>query len=151
MTKLVAISLLQTCMIAGLPRSPVEGVQFVTPEEADRLIEANQATLAEIEGDDAEDEGDGLDAMSVKNLRALAKAEGATVEGDANTDAVIAAIRAHREDVAKAREELRAELDGLAGEPLVERAKADEVTIAEGADDAAIREAIFAKHFPPAD
>lgn len=149
MSKRVFITLLQTCMIAGLPRSPVEGVQEVDAGEAKRLVDAGMAEMADVGGDDADD--DGLDGKTVKELRDLAKADEVKVESDANKAALIAAIRKHREDDAAAREALKTELDGLDGEKLAERATADEVTYAEGADAGVIREAIFAKHFPPAD
>lgn len=54
MTKMVAIILLQTCMIAGLPRSPVEGVQIVPEDEAERLIDQGMAEIADMEIEEAE-------------------------------------------------------------------------------------------------
>lgn len=64
MPKLVAISLMQTCIIGGLPRSPVEGVQYVSEEEAERLIEQNMAQLATVDTDE--------DAPPPKNARRAA-------------------------------------------------------------------------------
>jgi hypothetical protein len=51
--KFVAIRLLATCMIAGLPRSPAEGLQTVPEGEAKRLIEAGQAVDAEADAETA--------------------------------------------------------------------------------------------------
>lgn len=41
-------------------------------------------------------DGDGLDAMKVKDLRHLAAEEGVEIEGDANKATIIEAIRRHR-------------------------------------------------------
>jgi hypothetical protein len=51
--KFVAIRLLATCMIAGLPRSPAEGLQTVPEADAKRLIEAGQAVDAEADAETA--------------------------------------------------------------------------------------------------
>jgi hypothetical protein len=100
MMKLKAITLLSTCIIAGLPRSPIEGVQTVPEDEANRLIEAGMAEDAS--GDvEVEDENDGLDAMKVPALRSLAADEGITLAGGANKATIIAAIRSAREDEAR--------------------------------------------------
>lgn len=144
MKKMVFITLLQTCMIAGLPRSPVEGAQEVPEDEAKRLVDAGMAEIAEIADTDAEDDDD-LDKKSIKDLKALLKSEGGEAAGNATKDDLIAAINAGRE-----RNAFAVELGALDKAGLVARAKADDVTHAEDADEAALREAITAKRFPPA-
>ena len=95
--KFYPVRLLQTAMIAGKPRSPAEGIQMVSQEERDRLIAARQAEDAEADVDRKDDDGgDGLDGKTVKDLRALAKTEGATIEGDANKATILTAIRDRR-------------------------------------------------------
>ena len=51
--KLVTIALLQTCMIAGLPRSPVEGNQTVPEDEAKRHFDSVLAVFVNDDGDDS--------------------------------------------------------------------------------------------------
>lgn len=138
MAKLVAIALLQTCMIAGLPRSPAEGNQTVPESDAKRLVDAGMAEVVEIEG---EDEGDGLDKMGITNLRKLAKDEGVTVPNftkETEKGVTIAAIRAKREAP-------NDRLDAMTPEKLRETAKAEGVEFADDATDAAIIEAITTK------
>jgi hypothetical protein len=92
-----AITLLSTCIIAGLPRSPIEGIQTVEEDEANRLIDAGMAEDADVDVDvDGGEEGDGLDDMKVPALRELAKTENVTIEGDANKASIIESIRRHR-------------------------------------------------------
>lgn len=98
MKKMIDIRLLSTCIIAGVPRSPVEGLQTVPEDEGKRLIDLGMAVDA---GDDVEredDPGDGLEAraMTDKKLRALAEKEGVVVKGDADRPTIVAAIRARR-------------------------------------------------------
>lgn len=92
------IRLLQTCIIAGLPRSPVEGLQRVTEEEADRLIAANMAQDASDEVDEDDVDDDGLDSVKVADLRKLAADENIELAADANKPAILAAIRKGRAD-----------------------------------------------------
>lgn len=126
-----AIRLLKTTMIAGLPRSPAEGIQTVAPDEAKRLIALGMAMDADFEIDLADEHDDGLEAKNVKTLRKLAKDEGADVEGDANKDAVIAAIRAKRAaDAAASSPGSDDDLDGKDEAALREIATAEEVEIA---------------------
>lgn len=141
MTKLVAITLLQTCMIAGVPRSPVEGVQTVPAADAERLVEAKQAEYADVGQDEAADEGDGLDKLGITKLRALAKDEGVTVPEftkETEKDITISAIRAKRENPDD-------RLDAMKPEKLRDTAKAEGVEFAADADDAAVIEAITKK------
>lgn len=142
MKKTVFITLLQTCMIAGLPRSPVEGPQEVDPGEAKRLVDSGMAEFADIAD---EEDGDELGKKSVKDLVALLKAEGGEAKGNAGKAELIAAIGAARE-----RKAFEAELAALDKDGLIARAKADEVEHAEDADEAALRDAITAKRFPTA-
>jgi hypothetical protein len=97
MMKLYPVRLLQTAMIAGRPRSPAEGIQMVSEAERARLIENNQAEEADADVDDVDDPGDGLDKMTVPNLRDLAEKEGVTIEDGAKKAAIVAAIRAKRD------------------------------------------------------
>ncbi len=142
MKTLVNIILLQTCMIAGVPRSPVEGVQTVPCDRDDPddyivgLVAAKQADWADIEGE--EEPADDLDKKNLKQLRTIAKDEGATVEGDANKATIIAAIRAKR-DAPNDR------LDAMDEAQLRETAASEGVEIAEGDGVDAIIEAITKK------
>lgn len=147
MSKRVFITLLQTCMINGLPRSPAEGVQEVEKGDADRLIEANMAELADMSGEDDGSEGDdGLDKQTVPQLKKLATDERVVFAAGANKADLITAIRDGR-DRADAREALA----GFDRDRLLEIAKKDEVQIADDATDDQIREAIFDHTFPPAE
>lgn len=131
------IILLATAMIAGVPRSPIEGLQTVTDEEAARLIEAGQAQLADDDGD----EGDGLDGMKVPDLRTLAKDESVELPAKADKAGIIIAIREKRAAAVAADEALNAaDLDALK-----DVAAAEDVTFADDADADAIRSAIRAK------
>lgn len=136
--KLVAITLLQTCIIAGLPRSPVEGVQTLPDDEARNLVDSGMAEYADIED---EDEGDDLDKLGVTKLRSLAKEEGVTVpEFTKETEkaVTIAAIRAKRDNPSD-------RLDAMTPEKLRETAKAEGVLFAADATDAVVIEAITKK------
>lgn len=138
MTKLVAIALLQTCMIAGLPRSPVEGNQTVPEDEAERLVKSGMAAYLE---EEEQDEGDGLDKLGVTALRKLVKEEGVTVpEFTKETERAItvAAIRAKRENPGD-------RLDTLTPEVLRATATAEGVEFAADATDEVIIAAIAAK------
>lgn len=138
--KLVVITLLQTCMIAGLPRSPAEGNQTVPESEAKRLVDARMAELVDVETE-AEDEGDGLDKLGITKLRSIAKDEEVTVPKfvkETEKEITIAAIRAKREAP-------NDRLDAMTPEKLRETAKAEDVEFADDATDAAIIEAITKK------
>lgn len=143
MTKLVAIRLLQTCMIGSLPRSPVEGVQFVPKDEADRHIGAGMAELADVDGDDAGSEADGLDKLKLPELKKLADAEKVVLRANATRADFIAAIRDSRDRV-----EAKETLSVFDRAKLLEIVKDDEVEVADGASDDEIREAILTKTFP---
>jgi hypothetical protein len=133
--KMMAIRLLTTCIIAGLPRSPVEGIQTVPEPEGKRLIDLKMAEAAEgdVEREDA-DPGDGLEAkgMTEKKLRELAGAEGATVEGDADKPTIIAAIRARRALFADTG------IDPVSDDQLRKEAADEGYTVADGADTGAL-------------
>lgn len=149
MSKRVYITLLQTCMIAGLPRSPAEGVQEVDKKDADRLIDANMAELADMSGEavgdgDDDDHEDHLESRSVKQLRAIAKRGSITVPTNATKPQLIEAIRLG------VREQARDQLKGYDRERLLEIVKDEELVVAEDATDDEIREAIFDHTFPPA-
>lgn len=138
--KLVTIALLQTCMIAGLPRSPVEGNQTVPEDEAKRHVDSGMAEYVNDDGEDSE-ESDGLDKLGVTKLRALAKEEGVTVPEftkDTEKDVTIAAIRAKRDNPDD-------RLDAMTPEKLRETATAEGVEFAADADDAAVIDAITKK------
>ena len=93
-----AIRLLATCMIAGLPRSPAEGVQTVPEDEALRLIEAGQAVDA-----DQDVEGAGLgDTSTGGNAFDAGKFVGRKVEDISDED--IAALSADDRDAVVAAE-----------------------------------------------
>lgn len=137
--KLVHITLLATCMIAGLPRSPVEGVQTVPEDEAKRLVDAKMAEFAEVEGEEADD--DGLDKLGITKLRVLAKDEGVTVPEftkENEKELTVAAIRAKRDAP-------NDQLDTLSPEKLRETAKAEGVEFADDATDDVIIAAITSK------
>jgi hypothetical protein len=142
MRKRVIITLLATCMIAGLPRSPVEGAQEVDEDEAKRLVDAGMAELADIEVAD-EDDGDGLDKRTVTQLKVIATNEKVEIASGANKDAMLEAIRNHRDRVAA-----RQTLDDADRAKLAEIAKTEGVEFTDATDDAALRDAIFAKAFP---
>ena len=148
MSKRVFITLLQTCMINGLPRSPAEGVQEVEKGDADRLIEANMAELADMSGEDDGSEGgdDGLDKQTVSQLKKLATDEKVVFATGASKADLVAAIRDGRD-----RADARVALAGFDRDRLLEIAKKDEVQIADDATDDQIREAIFDHTFPPAE
>lgn len=144
MSKRVFITLLQTCMIAGLPRSPAEGVQEVDAADAKRLIDANMAELADMGGDGEDTDDDGLDKQTVAQLKKLATDEKAEFAANASKADLISVIREGR-DRADAKEALA----GFDRAKLLEIAATDEVEVADDATDDQIREAIFAKTFPP--
>ncbi len=139
MTKLVAITLLQTCIIAGLPRSPVEGNQTVPEDDAKRLVEAGMAVYFEDGEEQVED--DGLDKLGVTALRKIVKDEGVTVpEFTRETEKAVTidAIRAKRENPGD-------RLDAMTPEKLRETATAEGVEFAADAEDDAIIAGIVAK------
>ena len=123
------ISLLATCMIAGLPRSPVEGVQTVDDDEGQRLVDAGMAEFVEIEDAGESEEGDGLDKKTVTQLKKIVKDDKITVEGATDKDGLIAAIRKHREQIAAPDG-----LDDLADDALKTRAAADGVEVSDDRD-----------------
>ena len=145
MNKRVFITLLQTCMIAGLPRSPAEGVQEVDKAEAERLIEAKMAEYADMGGDDEDADSDGLDKMKLPELKKLADAEKVEFSAKTTKAELIASIRESRD-----RADAKAALASFDREKLIEITKTDEVEVADDATDDDIRDAIFAKAFPPA-
>jgi hypothetical protein len=145
MSKRVFITLLQTCMIAGLPRSPAEGVQEVPVDEAKRLIDANMAELADMDGAGEDGDDDGLEKMKVPELKKLAEAEQVEFGSGTSKADLIAAIRGSRD-----RADAKAALAEFDRDKLIEIAKTEEVEVADDATDDQIREAIFVKTFPPA-
>lgn len=146
MSKRVFITLLQTCMIAGLPRSPAEGVQEVPVDEAKRLIDANMAELADMDGAGEESDDDGLEQMKVPELKKLAEAEQVQLGSGTGKADLIAAIRGSRD-----RADAKAALADFDRDKLIEIANTEKVEIADDATDDQIREAIFAHTFPPAE
>lgn len=145
MSKRVIITLLQTCMIAGLPRSPAEGAQEVDVAEAKRLVDSNMAEYADMEVAD-EDDSDGLDKNTVAQLKVIATNEKVEFASGANKDGLLKAIRDQRDRVAA-----RETLDGSDRAKLAEIAKSEGVDFTDETDDATLRDAIFAKAFPPAE
>lgn len=145
MSKRVIITLLQTCMIADLPRSPAEGAQEVEVAEAKRLVDAKMAEYADIDVAD-EDHSDGLDKNTVAQLKVIATNEKVEFASGANKNALLKAIRDQRDRVAA-----RETLDGSDRAKLAEIAKSEGVDFTDETDDADLRDAIFAKAFPPAE
>lgn len=141
--RLIAITLLQTCMIAGLPRSPVEGVQTVPEDEAERLVDSNMAEYADM-GDGDEDDSIGLQSLSIKELVELAALEGVAIKSRASKPELLSAIGDHRDRVAA-----KKTLDEADRAKLAEIATSEGVTFSDDTNDEALREAIFAKAFPP--
>ncbi len=95
------ITLFGPTIVAGAVRHPFEGPLTVSNKEASRLVLAG-VLAGEPEdadgdhGDDAEPTGDGLDAMLVDDLKALAAKETVDLTGINRKDDIVAAIRAHR-------------------------------------------------------
>ncbi len=88
-------------IVAGAVRHAFENPLTVSNKEASRLVLAGvlAADPEDTEGDhedDAEPTGDGLDAMLVDDLKALAVIETVDLTGITRKDDIIAAIRAHR-------------------------------------------------------
>ena len=146
MSKRVIITLLATCMIAGLPRSPVEGAQEVDEDEAKRLIDAGMAEMADMGAEPDDADVDGLDEMKVPDLKRVAEAEQIGFSSSISKADLIAAIRDGRD-----RADAKTTLAGFDRAKLIEIAAGDEVEVGDDATDDQIREAIFAKTFPPAE
>jgi len=88
-------------IVAGAVRHTFENPLTVSNKEASRLVLAGvlAGDPEDAEGDhedDAEPTGDGLDAMLVDDLKALAVIETVDLTGITRKDDIIAAIRAHR-------------------------------------------------------
>ncbi|MES3152529.1 hypothetical protein [Sphingomonas faeni] len=95
------ITIFGPTIVAGEIRHPHEGAITVSNKEASRLALAGvlAGDAEDAEGDhhdDAEPVGDGLDAMLVDDLKALAALETVDLTGANRKDDIIAAIRAHR-------------------------------------------------------
>ncbi len=95
------ITIFGPTIVAGAVRYPFEGLLTVSNKEASRLALAGvlAGDPEDAEGDhddDAEPTGDGLDAMLVDDLKALASNEGVDLTGISVKADIIAAIRAHR-------------------------------------------------------
>lgn len=89
-------------IVAGAVRHAFDNPLTVSNKEASRLVLAGvlSADPEDAEGDhedDAEPTGDGLDAMLVDDLKALAVLETVDLTGISRKDDIITAIRAHRE------------------------------------------------------
>lgn len=145
MSKRVFITLLQTCMIAGLPRSPAEGVQEVPVDEAKRLIDANMAEMADMDGAGEDADDDGLEKMKVPELKKIADAEKVEFGSGTSKADLIAAIRGSRD-----RADAKVALAGFDRDKLIEIANTEKVEFAADATADQIRDAIFAHTFPPA-
>jgi hypothetical protein len=144
MSKMRNIRLLATSIIAGVPRSPAEGIQTVTAEEAEHLIANDQAVDAEDEVDHG-DAGDGLDGKSVKDLREIAKAETVEIDAGAKKADIVAAIRAKRQAGVPSSVQPDDGLELSTDEALAEIVTTEEVSVPEGADRAGIVAAIRSK------
>ena len=88
-------------IVAGAVRHAYENPLTVSNNEASRLVLAGvlAGDPEDAEGDhedDADPTGDGLDAMLVDDLKALAALETVDLTGISRKDDIIAAIRAHR-------------------------------------------------------
>jgi hypothetical protein len=83
------IRLLATAIIAGFPRSPVEGLQIVSDEDAKRLIDAGQAEEAEdqVEGTAAAGVAGAFDATAFvgRNLDEITDADLAALTPEQRT------------------------------------------------------------------
>lgn len=136
------VRLLQTAMIDGKPRSPAEGIQYVTKAERDRLVDdVHQAVDAD---DDVEaaavGAGDGLEDLSVTRLRKIAVDEGALSKAEAATrkkpETLAAAIRERRALFAGT------DIDPTPDDDLRTTATNEGATVADDADTAALVGAI---------
>ncbi|AYJ85316.1 hypothetical protein D3Y57_04675 (plasmid) [Sphingomonas paeninsulae] len=100
MKKLYIVALAFPAIVASVLRQPIEGPLTVTEDEALRLYENNLLVgepEAVPEPDREEEDGDGLEDLTVAVLTELAGTEGAPL-GEATRKAdIIAAIRTHRE------------------------------------------------------
>lgn len=79
-------------VINGAVRYPVEGLIPVSDAEYDRLVKAKALDL---EDDDEADE-DGLDVMTIADLKALAESEEVDIGTATRKADIVAAIRANR-------------------------------------------------------
>ncbi len=89
-------------IVAGAVRHAYENPLTVSNKEASRLVLAGvlAGDPEDAEGDhddDAPPTGDGLDAMLVDDLKALAMVETVDLTGISRKDEIVAAIRAHRQ------------------------------------------------------
>lgn len=92
------VNLIGPAVIAGAVRYPIEGALTVSDAEADQLqasgrLDGDPEDLPE-EGEPEED--DGLDALKVDELKALAADEGIDLTGATNKAAMVVAIRSAR-------------------------------------------------------
>lgn len=96
------IMLFGPTIVAGAIRHPYENPLTVTNKEAARLVAAGvlAADPQDTDGEDPveppEETGDGLDAMLVDDLKALAARETVDLTGISRKDDIITAIREHR-------------------------------------------------------
>lgn len=91
------IILLANVVIGGAVRQPSEGPITVRNDaEADALIENGSAELFEDDAD-TEDEGDGLNDLTVAALKDLATNEQIDLGENTKKADIITAIRAHRD------------------------------------------------------
>ena len=141
--KLYAVRLLATAIINRVPVSPVEGIQMVTREDRDRLVENKQAEDAEADVDN----GEAADApFDPSPFSVEAKSGGnytitgpgldvpEKVKGKANMEARVGALIAKLPP--------SDDLDGKDTAALRETAETEKVEIADDADDDALRAAI---------
>lgn len=142
MSKMIYVRLLSTAIIAGVPRSPVEGIQSVSDDEAKRLVDAGQAEYADGDVDQSDSDfdanSDGLDKKNKAALAKIAKDESITLETDANKATMIAAIRKGRSD-----RDFATTLDGLDEAALRKHAEDAGITLEDDLDEAGIRAAII--------
>jgi hypothetical protein len=77
-------------VINGAVRYPVEGLIPVSDTEYDRLVEADAIVTED------DEDGDGLDEMTLPDLGLLVTKEGVPLNGATKKADIIKAIRAHR-------------------------------------------------------
>lgn len=93
------VNLIGPAVIAGAVRYPIEGALTVSDAEAEQLKASGRldGDLEDLPEEGEADEDDGLDALKVDELKALATDDGIDLTGATNKAAMVAAIRAARE------------------------------------------------------
>lgn len=98
--KLVPVMPTQTIMVGGVPRSPIEGVQYVTEDEANRYVAAKMAEYADdvVDLGSEDDDGDRGGAFDADTFIARKLDEISDDEIGALTPDQVAAVRKAEED-----------------------------------------------------